>query len=81
MKDLGPISTVLGIRVRRDRAQRTVLLDQSHYVTDILQEFQYSDCKLVSTPADGYEYLQAATADDTEFKDITKYQRAIGQLN
>jgi hypothetical protein len=81
MKDLGPILTVLGIRVRRDRVQRTVLIDQSHYVMDMLQEFQYTDCKPVSTPADGYELLHTTTKEDTKFQDITKYQRAVGQLN
>ena len=39
MKDLGPISTVLGIRVRRKRAQKVILIDQSHYVRSMLQEF------------------------------------------
>jgi Reverse transcriptase (RNA-dependent DNA polymerase) len=81
MKDLGPVSTVLGIRVRRDRAQKTIWIDQSHYVMDVLREFQYEDCKPVSTPADGYESLVATTREDIEFQDITKYQRAVGQLN
>jgi len=55
MKDLGEISTVLGIRVRRDRAKRMLWIDQSHYSQDIRKEFQYIDCRPVATPADGYE--------------------------
>jgi hypothetical protein len=39
MKDLGPIATVLGIRVRRNRAQRMLWIDQAHYVNDVLKEF------------------------------------------
>jgi hypothetical protein len=35
----------------------------------------------VSTPADGYENLQKAKAQDTLFADIATYQRALGQLN
>jgi hypothetical protein len=72
---------VLGIRVQRDRVQRRILIDQSHYVRNTLKEFQYEDCKPVSTPADGYEHLQATTQNDADFQDIARYQRAIGQLN
>jgi hypothetical protein len=54
IKDLGPIHMVLGIRVRRNRAQRTLWMDQTHYIKDTLKEFQHDDCRTVSTPADGY---------------------------
>jgi hypothetical protein len=81
MKDLGPIHMVLGMRVRRDRAQRALWIDQTHYIRDTLKEFQHSDCRAVSTPADGYEHLQAATTQDTPFSHMAMYQRALGQLN
>jgi hypothetical protein len=81
MKDLGPIHTVLGMRVRRNRAERTLWLDQTHYIKDTLKEFQHEDCRPVLTPADGYEHLQAATAQDALFADVAMYQRALGQLN
>lgn len=80
MKDLGPIQTVLGIRVQRDRAQRVLRIDQTHYIQDMLKEFQYEDCRTVSTPADGYEHLQPGTAQGAPF-DVVKYQRALGQVN
>ena len=47
----------------------------------MLKEFRHIDCRLVSTPADGYEHLEPATAKDDLFIDIPKYQRAVGQLN
>jgi hypothetical protein len=78
MKDLGPIHTVLGMRVRRNRAQRTLWIDQTHYIRDILKEFQHEGCRAVSTPADGYEHLQIATAQDALFADVATYQRALG---
>jgi Reverse transcriptase (RNA-dependent DNA polymerase) len=81
MKDLGPISTVLGMRVRRDRARRLLWIDQSHYIQDILEEFQYADCRPVATPADGYEQLSPAAPEDTPFADIGLYQKALGCLN
>ena len=81
MKDLGPISTVLGMRIRRDRAQRRLWVDQSHYVSDILREFQYDECRPIQTPADGYEYLRPVGAEDVPFAETARYQRAIGELN
>jgi hypothetical protein len=58
MKDLGEIQNVLGLRIRRNRASRRLWIDQTHYIEDILKEFDYLDCKPVSTPADGYKQLQ-----------------------
>ena len=81
MKDLGPISTVLGMRVRRDRAQRRLWIDQSHYIDDILKEFQYKESKPLQTPADGYEHLRPVGVDDIPFAETEIYQRAIGELN
>ncbi|HEY5813547.1 MAG TPA: reverse transcriptase domain-containing protein [Terrimicrobiaceae bacterium] len=81
MKDLGPISTVLGMRVRRDRAQKMLWIDQSHYVGDVLKEFQYTECKPSQTPADGYEYFRPVGAEDISFADMARYQNALGQLS
>ena len=81
MKDLGPISTVLGIRIRRDRARRVLWADQSHYVKDILKEFQYEDCKPLQVPTDGYEYFQPVGVSDKACKSPARYQRALGELN
>jgi hypothetical protein len=81
MKDLGPISTMLGMRVRRDRANQMFWIDQIHYIKDLLKEFQYTNCRPVSTPADGYEHIEPAKPHDTLFADVAKYQRALGQLN
>jgi hypothetical protein len=84
MKDLRPIQTVLGIRVQRDRARRMLQIDQTHYIQDMLKEFQYEDCRTVSTPADGYEHLQPVAASGAPQGapfDVVKYQRALGRFN
>jgi hypothetical protein len=36
---------------------------------------------MVSMPVDGYERLQAATAQGAPLTDVAMYQRALGQLN
>jgi hypothetical protein len=81
MKDLGSISTVLGIRIRRDRVRKILWADQSHYVKDILKEFQYEDCKPLQVPTDGYECFQPVGANDTTCESPARYQRALGELN
>ena len=40
IKDLGEIRKVLGIRVRRDRANRVIYLDQTIYINQFLQEYR-----------------------------------------
>ena len=57
MKDLGEVQSVLGLRVQRDRAKRTLWIDQSHYIEETLRAFQFENCKGVLTPADGYDNL------------------------
>ena len=81
MKDLGPISTVLGIRIQRDRVRKTLRADQSHYVREILKEFRYEDCKPLQVPAEGYDYFRPAGTDDEAYESPTRYQRAIGELS
>jgi hypothetical protein len=81
MKDLGPISTVLEMRIRRDKVQKILWVDQSHYISDILKEFQYEECRPLQTPTDGYEYFRPVGAEDVLFTETAKYQRAIGELN
>ena len=81
MKDLGPISMVLGIRIRRDRVRKVLWADQTHYVKEILKEFQYEDCKSLQTPAEGYDRFRPAGTDDTAYESPARYQRAIGKLN
>jgi hypothetical protein len=66
MKDLGPIHTVLCIRVQREMAQRILRIDQIYYIQDMLKEFQHEDYRTVSTPADGYEYFQSGTVQGSE---------------
>jgi hypothetical protein len=52
MEDLGEASFILGIDIRRDRANRTVSIGQSAYITALLERHGMSDCKPVSTPMD-----------------------------
>ena len=41
MSDLGVLHHILGIGVHRDRARRQIYLEQSRYISDVLDRFQY----------------------------------------
>ena len=50
VKDLGPAHLVLGMRLTRDRSARTIKLDQEQYLTRILDQFGFSQCRTDVTP-------------------------------
>ncbi|CAI7882134.1 unnamed protein product [Closterium sp. NIES-54] len=48
--DLGELTSYLGLRITRDRAQRTITLTQSHMVQQVLQRFGFTYSFPQSTP-------------------------------
>ncbi|CAA7270362.1 unnamed protein product [Cyclocybe aegerita] len=52
MMDLGAISWLLRIQVRRDHEQRTITPLQQSYIVSILTRFNFTDLKLLSIPMD-----------------------------
>ncbi|CAI7855930.1 unnamed protein product [Closterium sp. NIES-53] len=48
--DLGELTSYLGLRITRDRAQRTITLTQSHMVHQVLQRFGFTYSLPQSTP-------------------------------
>ena len=76
-----PGQSVLGLRVQRDRAKRTLWIDQSHCIEETLRAFQFENCKGVSTLADGYDNVRATTTDEALFDDVHLYRQALGRLN
>lgn len=82
MKDLGEVKVILGIRVIRNRQERTIHLDQTHYIEETLKEHELDlqTSFSVSTPANGYDNL-IAPLDNDSAADSREYQRLIGKLN
>ena len=52
MSDLGELYFCLGVEFVRDRATRTISMNQTKYVMDVLKRFGMEDCKPVVTPLD-----------------------------
>ena len=50
IKDLGIANVILGIRIIRN--ENGLILNQSHYVENVLKRFNQFNCKLVSIPFD-----------------------------
>jgi hypothetical protein len=52
IKDLGDLSQLLGMHITGDRSARTILLDQSKYMRDILAKYGMTGSKPSSLPMD-----------------------------
>ncbi|CAI7876534.1 unnamed protein product, partial [Closterium sp. NIES-53] len=63
--DLGELTSYLGLRITRDRAQRTITLTQSHMVHLVLQRFDFSYSSPQSTPPPTGHSLSAPPSDES----------------
>ena len=82
MKDLGALTHILGVEVKRDRRNRVMTLHQSAYVRQILERYGMQDCNPTRLP-----FTPNLTFDqDDEPKEppepgiITDYRAKIGSL-
>src|SRR5260221_10897966 len=77
MTDLGEITYILGIHVKRDREAGRIELSQQRQIEDILERFGKADVRSVSTPALANDHLHKL---DTPEIDVKSYQQAVGAL-
>ncbi|CAI7866620.1 unnamed protein product [Closterium sp. NIES-54] len=63
--DLGELTSYLGLRITRDRAQRTITLTQSHMVQQVLQHFGFTYSSPQSTPLPTGHSLSAPPSDES----------------
>ncbi|CAI7883586.1 unnamed protein product, partial [Closterium sp. NIES-53] len=63
--DLGELTSYLGLRITRDRAQRTITLTQSHMVQQVLQRFGFNYSLPQSTPLPTGHSLSAPPSDES----------------
>ncbi|CAI7861019.1 unnamed protein product, partial [Closterium sp. NIES-54] len=62
---LGELTSYLGLRITRDRAQRTITLTQSHMVQQVLQRFGFTYSSPQSTPLPTVHSLSAPPSDES----------------
>lgn len=77
IKDLGDVGLILGIRIRRDRSNRTLYIDQSEYIQELIQRFRLGDAKPVNLPISDRNTLIAGQPGEQR-ADQSLYQEAIG---
>ena len=84
MSDLGELAWILGIRVERDRAARTISLSQVAYIDSLVKHFQLVDAPPLSMPIDPNALLTKSQSPSTprQFDDMRNvpYREAVGSL-
>ena len=80
-KNLGEISKILGVRVTRDRKNKTIYLDQEQYLSSVLDKFGISKgtYKAKKIPTADYTSLRPADSNDVRI-DPSEYRQGIGSL-
>ena len=84
MTDFGEVSTILGIKVTRDREKGVLTLSQEKYASEVLDRFQMTNCKGKDTPIETGVKLSVQMRPQTEkeqeeMKRIP-YRQAVGSL-
>ena len=84
MKDLGSLESILGIRVIRNRSERTLCLSQEKYVDNFLRKFKLEDVKATRTPLDPgcalSRQMNAETEEDRRLTVKQPYRELVGSL-
>ena len=84
IKDLGELKFVLGIRVMRDRAAKTITLDQEEYLKRTLEKYGMAECTQKYTPLPPgitLSQMQAPSTDKERAYMLDKpYREVLGLL-
>jgi hypothetical protein len=83
MKDLNDAEWILGIRITRDRIQRTIKLDHEVQINKTLKTFHMSECNPTSTPTEVRKVTKAdCPTTQQERQEMSKipYKSLIGAL-
>ncbi|KAF7371239.1 Transcription factor [Mycena sanguinolenta] len=82
--DLGEIHWLLGIKVKRNRAERTLSLSQKAYITSIVRRYNLDDLKPYSIPMDPNLHLSSSqsphTAEELAVMRSVPYKEAVGSV-
>ena len=80
--DLGESKFMLGMRITRDRAARTITLDQELYVTKALEKFGLALCAPTRTPGASIDIDddRNTTIETRQPTDLKTYQEKVGTL-
>lgn len=77
MKDIGEVNCFLGMKIERNVQQRVLRVSQRAFLERLLQRFNMSDCKPVSTPIENRLRLQRG---DESKRTNKPYRELVGCL-
>jgi hypothetical protein len=82
--DLGEIHWLLGIEIRRDRENRSIMLSQKSYIDSIIKCFGLEDAKPLASPMEPSAHLTntqcpATSREIGDMRDVP-YREAVGSL-
>lgn len=82
-RDLGEATWVTGLKIERNRKERTMKISQPLFIAKMLEEFGMRDCHATHTPAEQYTLSNADNASTIEEEnegDRGKYMAMVGSL-
>lgn len=80
IKDQKKIKMIIGWQVIRKLEVTTLKIDQSAFMTDLLEEKNLARCNSVKIPIKADSIIEIIDANDYEETNIKVYQRLIGKL-
>ena len=80
VKDLGEVTTIIGWQMTRDLATKTLKIDQSAFVRDLVIEEGLTNCNSNVIPMKAGSAIEMNEHDDYEETEIKSYQHLIGKL-
>ena len=80
VKDLGEARTIIGWNITRDLAKKTLKVDQSSFIRDLLEEEGLTDCNAPNIPMKAGSFIEMTETNGYEEADLVTYQRLVGKL-
>jgi len=81
LRDLGPTTQLLDIKIDRDWKKHSITISQHQYCLDILERFGMADCKPISTPMQPNTHLTRSqspqTTQEVQFMKSVPYLAAV----
>ena len=80
MKDLGEVKTIIGWQITRDLAVRTIKIDQSAFIRDLVIEEGLTNCNANVIPMKVGSAIEINDSEDYEETELREYQHLISKL-
>ena len=82
VRDMGPASVFIGLRISRDRERRIIYIDQGHYGRDILDLYGMAECNPCLVPMNPTDQALTKALEGECISDAEKknYQAIVGSL-